>query len=240
MSLIAQNDEMTLLVNRIDLDRNNIEKREYEAFVKINDEFYPGSFYFKGTTFSTPYSPCYCWKLFLEDSTLIEISLTDDKGSKVINKYTETLQPGAYKIEVDNLLPIEKSSFFYLQVKSKYKTSTIQFYVWGPAGLAPIDAFIVKNLETSTILSDSLSLQTTINKKSKTHFDGWLLNVPSFRPVVFQLFSENDTLSESYQSMALHSGLYEVLLDSSVTSGKYRLVIESYDAKLEEVFTLIR
>lgn len=217
------------------------DKTDFEAFSLLSKDADGELFYFKGTTYPIPFSPVYRWNLFISKKDHIELSVTNKFGQPVTETFVDSLTSGLYQIQLDGLWDVKEPNHYTIYVKSKLKTVSINFFFIGKDNLLPPDdGLVINNLNSTHILEDSLYLKTTINKKTLAHLESWILNVPKTRQFTFQLFGQKDSLWYHYETRRLKPGLYEIIIDSSINSGKYRLEIGTYDAKLEEVFTLIR
>ncbi len=217
------------------------ENRNLKNFSNFKSPYNSGDFYFEGPTLNTPYSPVFRWHLYLNSKEYIQIYVTDEHDQLVAPSLSDSLVNGVYRIELENLWNQKEMLYYFIEIKSALKTTKLKFLFLGRDILIPYEhGLTIKDLNSSNIISDSLSLLTTINSNTKTHLKGWILNVTEHRQFTFKLINQSDSSWVFFETRHLKPGLYEINLDPSITSGKYRLLIESYDAKLEEVFTLIR
>ena len=238
----AQEYLLKLHISHVEISSlSGSELEKWKAYDGI-DDYYPGSFHLNGATLPLPYSPVYRWKLFLPVKQYMSISLYGMNGLLLAESVEDTLSEGVHTIEIDHegLFKIKEFTKLFLEVNSTFKSSTIEISFWGTDNLwLPDDGLILKKLNTRTLLSDSLSITSTISKDLH-HIDGWLMNIPKNNYLFFKLISLPDSSIAHWESQYLKPDLYELKLSEELSSGRYQLLIEMGKSKIEQKFFLIR
>ena len=221
--------------------KSEYQNDDYQAFIDLSEPSHMPLFHLKGTTLPTPFSPVYDWDLFIAQREYIELNATDEIGNVMALTFGDTLNPGIYNIHLDGLWSIEKPTYLHLEAKSQFKSSIIKTFFWGTDNLfPPEDGLIIRNISTYGILDDSLSISSTIEKHKPHHLKGWILNLPERRQVTFQLYQLPDSTWMHYETLHLKPGLHEITINTTISSGKYLLNIDTQYGKIEEEFYYIK